>query len=178
MRVYTQDASNIQTDVILKSYANTGEATNLGFELVFSQELMNFWKLSGNLNLYQNMIMAFKGKLLFPYEHTFNFAQTTDYTWDFKLINTFCLHNDFQVQLIGLYFAPKNLPQGKQLSRSSIDLGMKKKLWQGKGEFTFAFTDIFNQFGLRQEINGEGFTADYENYYETQVVRIGMKYKF
>jgi len=178
MRVYTQDTSNTEYDVILKSYANTGEATNLGFELVFSQEIMDFWELSGNLNIYQNKIQAYTGTLLFPYEHTFYVAQTTDNTWDSKIINTFSLPNEFQIQLTGLYFAPKNIPQGKQLSRSSIDVGMKKKLWQGKGEITFAFTDIFNQFGLRQEINGEGFTADYENYYETQVVRFGIKYKF
>ena len=178
MRVYTQDYSNTYYDVILKSYANTGEATNLGFELVFSQDVFDFWKLSGNLNLYQNKIQAYKGTLLFPYEHTFNVAQTTDNTWDCKIINTFNLPKELQLQLTGLYFAPKNIPQGKQLSRSSVDVGMKKKLWQGKGEVTFAFTDIFNQFGLRQEINGEGFTAEYENYYETQVMRFGLKYKF
>ena len=178
MRVYTQDTSNNQYNVILKSYANTGEATNLGIELVFNQEIMVFWKLSGNLNLYQNKIMAYKGTLLFPYKHTFDVEQTTDNTWDFKIINDFSLPNEFQVQLTGLYFAPRNIPQGKQLSRSSIDIGMKKKLWQGKGELTFAFTDIFNQFGLRQEVIGDGFMAVYENYYETQVLRIGMKYKF
>jgi len=178
MRVYTEDTSNTNYDVILKSYANTGKATNLGFELVFSQEVFEFWELSGNLNIYQNKIDAYIGTLLFPYEHTFNVEQTTDNTWDCKIINTFALPNEFQIQLTGLYFAPKNIPQGKQLSRSSIDVGIKKKIWSGKGEVTFAFTDIFNQFGLQQEVNGEGFTAYYENYYETQAIRIGLKYKF
>ncbi|MFC2079847.1 TonB-dependent receptor domain-containing protein [Bacteroidota bacterium] len=178
MRVYTQDTSNTDYDVILKSYSNTGEATNIGFELVFSQELMNFWKLSGNVNLYQNKINAYTGTLFFPYEHTFDVEQTRDNTWDFKIISTFSLPNEFQLQLTGMYIAPKNMPQGKQLARSSIDFGLKKTILQGKGEFTLAFTDIFNQFGLRQEILGDGFSAVYENYYETQVIRIGMKYKF
>lgn len=178
MRVYTQDASNTQYDVLLNSYANTGKAKNMGVELVFNQELLNFWELSGNLNLYQNKIEAYEGTLLFPYEHTFNVAKRTDNTWDFKIINTFSLPYDLQGQLTGLYFAPKNIPQGRQLSRSSIDIGMKKNLWQGKGELSFAFTDIFNKFGLRQKINGNGFAVDYENYYETQVVRVGLKYKF
>ncbi len=178
MRVYTQDTSNTEYDIILKSYANTGEATNLGFELVFSQAILNFWKLSGNINFYQNKIKAYTGTLYFPYEHNFDVDYTTDETWDFKIINTFDLPKELQIQLTGLYFAPKNMPQGRQLSRSSIDFGLKKKLWQGKGEFTLAFTDIFNQFGLREEINGNGFTANYENYYETQVLRIGLKYKF
>jgi hypothetical protein len=80
--------------------------------------------------------------------------------------------------LTGLYLAPKNIPQGKELSRSSIDLGFKKVVWKGKGEITFAFTDIFNQYGIRQEIIGEGFNVLYENYFETQMVRLGLKYKF
>jgi len=178
MRVYTQDTSRAEYDVVLKSYANTGESTNLGFELVYSQKITDFYELSGNLNVYQNKIEAYTGTLLFPYEHTFDVKQTTDNTWDFKIINTITLPKEMQVQLTALYFAPKNIPQGTQMSRSSIDIGAKKKLWQGKGELSFAFTDIFNQFGLQQKIIGEGFTADYENYYETQIIRIGLKYKF
>ncbi len=178
MRVYTQDTSRAEYDVILKSYANTGESSNLGFELVFSQKVADFYELSGNINVYQNKIEAYTGTLLFPYEHTFDVKETKDNTWDFKIINTFNLPKELQFQLTALYFAPKNIPQGNQMSRSSVDIGIKKKLWQGKGELSFAFTDIFNQFGLQQEIVGDGFTADYENYYETQILRIGLKYKF
>ena len=31
--------------------------------------------------------------------------------------------------------------------------------------------DLFNTFGIRQDIVGNGFTARYQNYYETQVIR-------
>jgi len=48
----------------------------------------------------------------------------------------------------------------------------------GKGEILFSFSDIFNRFGIRQELQGDGFSALYENYFETQVVRAGFKYKF
>lgn len=178
MRVYTQDTSNIEYDIILKSYANTGAATNKGVELVFSQQLMDSWKLSGNFNFYQNKIQAFTGSLLFPYQHPFDIEATSSNTWDLKVINTLDLSNLFQIQLTGLYIAPINIPQGRQLSRSSIDLGLVRKIWQGNGELTFSFTDIFNNYGLRQEITGDGFTAIYKNYYETQVLRIGLKRKF
>jgi hypothetical protein len=49
---------------------------------------------------------------------------------------------------------------------------------EGNGDLTLSFSDIFNDFGIRQEYYGDGFTALYENYYETQVVRIGFKYRF
>ena len=83
-----------------------------------------------------------------------------------------------QIQLTAIYLAPKNTPQGRQLSRSSIDLGVKKNIWKNKGELTFSFSDIFNTFGIREEITEKDFTALYENYFETQVVRVGMKWKW
>lgn len=178
MRVYTQDSSRTDYDVILKSYANTGESRNWGLEFVFSQRISDYYELSGNLNIYQNRIQAYTGTLLFPYEHTFKVKQTTDNTWDFKIINTFTLAQDIQLQLSALYFAPKNIAQGTQKSRSSIDVGIKQKIWQGKGEWSFAFTDVFNRFGIQQQITGDGFRADYENYYETQIMRVGLKYRF
>ena len=178
MRVYAQDTSRSEYDVLLKSYANTGRAHNLGVELVFSQKVSDFDELSGNFNLYQNKIESYTGRLLFPYEHTFDVPETIDNTWDLKIINTLSLPKEFQVQLTGIYLAPKNIPQGKQLARSSVDLGVKKKLWDGKGEFNLVFADVFNKFGLEQQITGNGFAVDYENYYETQVLRVGLKYKF
>jgi hypothetical protein len=35
-----------------------------------------------------------------------------------------------------------------------------------------------NQFGIRHEIEGSGFDAVYENFYETQTVTVGMNYRF
>lgn len=178
MRIYTQDTTNTDYDIVLKSYANTGKATNMGVELVFNQQVFEFWELSGNANFYQNKIHEHEGILLFPYEHSFSIAQTIENTWDMKMINTFDLSEDFQIQLSGMYVAPKNIPQGKELSRSSIDLGIKKFIWNKKGELTLSVSDMFNKYGLRQDINGDGFRAVYENYYETQIIRIGLKYKF
>jgi hypothetical protein len=80
-------------------------------------------------------------------------------------------------QLSWIYYAPFNIQQGKQLARSSIDLGMKKTILKGKGEFNFSYTDIFNRFGIRQKINSYGVSVLYENYYETQAFTIGFRYK-
>jgi len=178
MRVYTVDESNTEYDIILKSYANTGKTDSWGMELVFGQELSDIWELTGNINFYRNHIHAYEGTLYFPYENTFTVEETTQNSWDFKLTSTLDLANGFQVQLAGIYFAPVNIPQGKQLSRSSIDLGIKKALWDGKVEMTLSASDILNDYGIRQEIEGDGFDVLYENYYETQVIRLGAKYKF
>jgi hypothetical protein len=104
--------------------------------------------------------------------------ESTQNSWDFKLSSTLELPEEFQIQLTAIYFAPVNIPQGKQLSRGSIDLGIKKVLWGGKLEMILSASDILNTYGIRQEIRGDGFSVEYENYYETQVVSLGAKYRF
>ena len=178
MRIYTADTTNTDYDVIVKIYANTGSATNTGLELVFSQQIMDFWKLSGNANFYRNSIDAYTGDVRFPYAHTFDIAQTAENTWDAKVSNQFKLNDHLEFQLTALYLAPKNIPQGRQYARSSLDLGASWKILEGKGVISLSATDILNTYGIRQDINGEGFRTEYENFYETQVFRIGMKYRF
>jgi len=178
MRVYTADTSNHSYDVIVKTYANTGKARNVGLELLFSQQILDVWKLSGNANIYRNTIDSYEGFLLFPYPHAFTIEPSAETTLDAKLSNTFTLNDRLELQLSAVYYAPKNIPQGRQLSRYSIDLGITQKIFKGRGEIAISASDLSNHFGIRQEIEGEGFSALYENYYETQVYRVGLKYKF
>ncbi|MDB4582294.1 TonB-dependent receptor [Draconibacterium sp.] len=177
-RVYSIDESNPDYTIINKIYQNTGSAGNTGLELVFSQQMAKVWKLSGSFNGYNNEIDAYSGIMYFPYERPFSIDATKDKTWDAKLNNQFEFEKGWEIQLTGVYYAEKNIPQGKQLARSSVDLGIKKEILKGQGEIIFSFSDIFNDFGIRQEYTGDGFTALYENYYETQVARLGFKYKF
>lgn len=178
MRIYSIDNTNELYEVIIKSYANTGSSTNKGMELVFSQSVSDILKINGSFNFFENNIHAYLGEILFPYKHSFEIEESLDYTLDMKLNTTFNLKNDVHIQLTGVYIAPRNIPQGKELSRSSLDLGIKKLILHKKGELNLSFTDMLNQYGLRQEIEAEGFSVRYENYYETQVIRIGFKYKF
>lgn len=176
-RIYSIDNSNSHYSIVNKIYQNTGSSTNTGVELIFSQQLATFWKFSGSINGYKNHIDGFNGTLYFPYERAFQFETVNDNTWDTKINNQFSLPEGFQIQLTGVYYAPKSIPQGRQFARSSVDLGVKKGILKGKGELTFSFSDIFNTNGLKQEFDGGNFNVLYENYYETQVVRLGIKYK-
>jgi hypothetical protein len=103
---------------------------------------------------------------------------STGNIWNRKLGNTFSLRKKYTIQLTGIYCAPINIPQGKQMARSSIDVGIKKVIMTGKGEMNLSASDIFNLNGLVQEIYSKGARASYENYYETQIISLGFKMKF
>ena len=178
MRIFSIDNSNPEYDIVNRIYQNTGSATNTGVELLFSQDITNTFKISASINGYMNTIDTFQGNLLFPFERPFYIDESTDEAWDAKITSEFKLPGELSAQITGVYYSDKNIPQGEQLARSSVDLGLKKTLWKNKGEMTLAATDIFNTFGIRQEVEGEGFTAQYENFYETQIIRAGFKYRF
>lgn len=177
MRVYSIDASNPDYDIVNRIYQNTGRATNTGVELLLAQDISNKVKVSGTFNWYSNAIDAYQGTLLFPYERTFTVEESTADAWNAKLNAELQLEHDLAIQLTGIYYSDKNIPQGKELSRSSVDLGLKKGFWDKKAELTFSATDIFNRFGIRQEVTDQGFTALYQNYFETQIFRLGLRYK-
>ncbi len=178
LRIYNTDTTSRANPIINKIYQNTGPATHTGLELIFDQKIQEFWNFSASINWFVNKIEAYEGFLRFPYERSYTLDASKDDTWDLKINNQFEFPNDFRLQLTGIYYAARNIPQGRQSARSSLDIGVGKKVMQGKGEITASFTDMLNRFGIQQELVGEGFTAVYENFYETQVFRVGFKYKF
>ena len=177
MRIFAIDDSNPDYDIVNRIYQNTGKATNTGVELLLSQDLTADWQVSGSLNWYSNAIDNYQGTLLFPFERDFTINSSTANAYDAKVNTEFNLPKDFTVQLTGIYFSKRNIPQGTQLARSSVDFGVKKSLWDKKAELTLSASDIFNRFGIQQRVSNEGFTAQYQNFYETQIFRLGFKYK-
>jgi len=177
MQIFSIDNSNPDYDIVNRIYQNTGSATNTGLEVLLSQDIANNWKVSGTLNWYSNAIDAYQGTLLFPFERTFDIEKSTANAWHAKITSEFDLPKDITFQLTGVYYSNRNIPQGIELARSTIDLGIKKSFWNKKADLTFSASDIFNRFGIQQKIRNEGFTALYQNFFETQIFRLGFKYE-
>ncbi len=177
-RVYAIDPTSVDYDIINRIYQNVGTGSQTGLEFILTQDINELWSLSGSVNWYDNILEADEVLLLFPVERPFFVPQSRDNTWDFKLSNALAFPNDLRVQVAVVYYAEKNIPQGRQAARSSVDLGVSKPIMGDRGEIVFSFVDIFNDFGIKQFIEGDGFNAIYENYYETQVVSLGFNYQF
>ena len=128
--------------------------------------------------MYENIIDAAETTLLFPVVRPFSVPRSEDDTWDLKLNSLLRLPNGIEAQVSVVYYADKPIAQGVEAARSSVDLGFKKPLFNESAELVLSVTDLFNQFGIRQEIDGDGFNAVYENFYETQTVMVGMNYRF
>jgi hypothetical protein len=136
------------------------------------------WPILGSANWYENVIAAAETTLLFPVARPFSVPRTEDDTWDMKLSSLLRLPNGIEAQLAVVYYAAKPIAQGREAARSSVDLGFKKPMLDMRAELVLSVTDLFNEFGIRHEIQGDGFDAVYENFYESQTVMVGMSYRF
>ncbi|MGE0183754.1 MAG: TonB-dependent receptor [Parvularculaceae bacterium] len=177
-RVFTIDATNATYDIINRIYANTGHAANYGLELIASRKIGDFWDFSGSFDWYEIEVDPFTIDLLFPVPRQVQINASKGSTWDAKLNNRFYLPGDMELNVTAVHYAARNIAQGRQDDRTSIDLGFSKPVLKGRGEIVFAATDIFNTFGYRYRIDGFGFRAIYENFYQTQEFNLSFKAKF
>ena len=164
--------------IIYAIFQNVNKSFNTGLELVLSQEVSKLYSFNVNLNTYRNVIEAFTVENKYPVLNTFSAAKQELVSGNFKINNTFNFSKEFSAQVTAIYLAPDIIPQGKIKSRFSVDLGVKKIIQKGKGELFMNATDVLNTMITRKEITGQGFDYTSNDYYETQVVRIGYSYKF
>ncbi len=157
---------------------NAGRGWNTGLELVVSQKLGDYFTLNTNANIYQNRIDAFSLNNVYPTDMNFSRAEESNYTGNIKINGLFKLPKSLDIQLTAIYLAPDIVPQGKILSRYHLDGGVTKKIQEGRGEIFLNATDIFNTLVVRYRLEGTDFLLNTDDYFETQVFRLGYSYRF
>ena len=166
------------SNLIYAIFQNAGKSYNTGLEAILNQKVSNVYSFNINGNIYRNQINAFTVHNLYPEPNTFSAGRQTAISGNLKLNNTFRFSKDWDAQMTAVYLAPDIIPQGKILSRFSIDAGLKKFVQKGKGEIFFNATDLLNTMVIRRKIDGMGFHYRSDDYYETQVIRLGYSLKF
>lgn len=165
-------------NLIYATFQNVNKSYNTGFEMVLAQEISTGYSFNINLNAYRNQIDAFSIENKYPTTHIFSANKQEIFSGNVKLNNNFHFGKSMEAQLTAVYLAPDIIPQGKIKSRFSLDLGLKKSIKNGKEELFFNATDLLNTMIIKKEINGQGFNYTSNDYYETQVIRLGYSYKF
>jgi outer membrane receptor protein involved in Fe transport len=175
----TRIASTVpSSNLIYAIFQNVDKSSNTGIEMVVSKDFSKWYSTNINVNAYYNQIGTFTVQNLYPEPNTFSANKDDVFSGNIKWNNTLKLTKNVDAQFTTIYLAPDIIPQGKIKSRFSIDLGLKKSVQNGKGEFFLNATDLFNTLVIKKEIQGQDFSYTSNDYYETQVVRFGYNYKF
>jgi outer membrane receptor protein involved in Fe transport len=176
--ILTKIITEVSGNLLAQVNQNADKGENTGFELVLNQQLGSIFRLNANANVYRNWIGAFTIVNAYPNNVSYTGDEQSIIAGNAKvnLIAKFAKNTDLQIT--GIYLAPDIIPQGKILSRYSVDAGITRKIQDGKGELFINASDILNSLVTRYEIDGTNFTLKSDDYYETQVVRIGYQYRF
>uniref|UniRef100_UPI00404780F7 outer membrane beta-barrel protein n=1 Tax=Algoriphagus sp. TaxID=1872435 RepID=UPI00404780F7 len=166
------------SNLIYAIFQNANKSYNTGVEMVLEQEVSNLYSFNINLNGYRNQIDAFTVENKYPTTNTFSADQQKIYSGNIKMSNSFHFPKNIDAQITAIYLAPDIIPQGKIKSRFWLDVGIKKEIQKGKGELFFNATDLLNTMVIKKETQGQGFYYTSDDYYETQVLRLGYSYKF
>lgn len=166
------------SNLIYNVFQNAGNSSNTGLEFIWQNTFSKVFSLNANLNIYRNIIDAFSVINKYPVPSLYTAQQDKLTSGNFKLNGMFKLTPNSELQVASIYLAPDLIPQGKVGSRYSLDIGFKKQLRDKKTELLFNATDLLNTMRVKREINGAGFTLVSNDYYETQVFRLGLTHKF
>jgi outer membrane receptor protein involved in Fe transport len=159
-------------------FQNAGNSSMMGSELMFTQKPISWYSYNVNATIYRNSIDAFSGTILYPQPTAYTVDKQQITSGNVKWNNTFTFSPTLTGQVMAAYLAPDIIPQGKTFGRFSTDVGLKKTVQKGKGEFYVNATDLFNTLVIRKEVHANGFSYTSKDYYETQVIRFGYNYKF
>lgn len=166
------------TNLLAEVNQNADKGQNTGVELVLNQQLGSNLRLNANGNIYRNSIGEFTIVNAYPNNISYIGQKQSIITGNTKLNLIAEILKETELQITGIYLARDIIPQGKVLARYSVDAGLTRKIQKGKGELFINASDIFNTLVMRREIEGTSFRLVSDDYYETQVVRVGYQYRF
>jgi hypothetical protein len=177
-RVLAIDNTNPNYDIVNRIYQNVGHSRQTGVQVIVEQQVLEAWRIAASANWFVNDIDALQTMLLFPTPRPLTISGSKDDTWDFTLNHRLQLPRSAELQLSYIYYARRNVPQGHERARSSLDLAASLPIRGDRAELMLTFTDIFNDFAIQRETEGVGFNALYENFLETQVASVALKVRF
>ncbi|WP_185247463.1 TonB-dependent receptor domain-containing protein [Chryseobacterium bernardetii] len=166
------------SNLIYAIFQNAGKSYNTGVEAIWNQKVSDIYSFNINGNIYRNQINAFTVQNLYPEPNTFSAKRQTVVSGNIKLNNIFRFSKGLNLQATAVYLAPDVIPQGKIKARFTMDIGLKQAIQKGKGELFLNASDLLNTMVIKKNIQGMGFAYTSNDYYETQVVRLGYSYKF
>ncbi len=175
----TRIATQVPSDVLLYNvFQNAGRSSITGTELVWQQSLSPRVTLSANANVYQNVIGAFTVVNQYPQPVTYSADRQELLSGNLKLNASLNLPGGWDTRISSIYLAADLLPQGRIGSRYSLDVGARRSVQRGRGEFVINATDLLNTMQIRRRIRGTDFQLVSTDYLETQVIRAGYTWKF
>ncbi len=127
---------------------NLSTQKELGLEMTFAVTAASWWKINSTVNFFRAVANG-------TYDDKELNSETVSWTNRTTSRMTFFKDIDFQASVN--YQSPRITTQGKTLAMYSIDLGLVKDIFKGKGTLTFNVRDLMNSRRRRSVVDIPGY---------------------
>lgn len=159
---YFEDNVNITTPI------NVGVRNKTGVELNGKWNIAKWFILTGDFNYgYFTREGQFESQ-------DFNFEGNQ---WRGRLTSKLDLKKDFDIEISGNYESSYRTVQGEVSGFFYADMGLRKKLWKGKGVINFAIRDIFAS-RIRESLIQQPSFSSYDFSMRGRFMTLGFSYSF
>lgn len=164
----------------MMTYANVDKSTSYGAELVLSQTLNKWWKLTATGSFYNN---SYDSQIAIDPD------LQKDFNWNTRLMSIFNFNKIGDFQLIFNYRSPMvtigtsgfsraGVGQGRMQETYSMDFGGRINLWKDDLQLRLRVSDMFAWWKMEAETTGENMLSRTSRQRESRVFWIGISYKF
>lgn len=159
----------VNRDTILSTFINLASRQAYGLELVASHTLYRFWKLSGNLSAFQNVLTG---------SNAGTDLNNRNFSWTARLNSGLSLPKGFDWQFSANYRSPILFAQGVMQAIFFTELALKQEVLQKKGSITFRINDIFNTQEFTFTRTTENLHVENYRKRQSRMAFIGFSYRF
>lgn len=175
--VYHRYSTDVETritiltddNVAIQSRENADTRSSTGFELINQIQISNNLDATLTGNLFYSKINA---------ENIDEDFSNENFSWTLNLMANWLIPKWFNVQAQGNYRGPIVLPQGQIEPQYSLNIGLRKDVFNGKATISANVSDIFNTRNFRITTDNPRFDEKRVFQRETRVGTLAFTYRF
>ena len=153
---------NYEEDGVMYSTSmNVSKSQSAGIELIAKNKLWRILDLSSTLNAYYYKLDGFEYTIN---DYTVTGEPDESFSWDIKVLASVILPYDISIQATGNYRSRRVVSQGYRKPNASLDLGLKKSLFNKAIAISVNCRDVFNTRKNKTHTSSETFDRYQENW--------------
>lgn len=175
--VYHRFSTNVETrvqeitddNVSIQSRVNADTRSSTGLELVNQFQVSNAVDMTLTGNFFYSQINAENVEAGFTNEN---------FSWTLSLLSNILIPDWFSIQVQGNYRGPIVLPQGQIEPNGSLNIGLRRDLFDNKATISVNVSDIFNTRNFRVIADDPRFQEERFRQRESRIGTISFTYRF
>jgi iron complex outermembrane receptor protein len=173
-----QTVSFLHNKIMESTSMNISQSQSSGLELVAKNRLFTLLNLTSSFNAYYRTKDA--AVYISPYDSSIStfIPSQENFSWTLSEIANLMLGKTLSGQITGKYTAPQLVAQGIQKENYSIDLGLRKTLFDRKLNLNLTVSDVFNSRRNWSTTAGEGYSQETYTLFHGRMIGLSASYNF